>query len=295
MEQNLSSTQFAYRTGGSCTDTLVSMQHAIYSYLDNPNCKAVRLFAMDLSKAFDLVSHEKPACIKLKRLPRNPFIINWYLNFLANRQQRVIYNGFEGQWKVINRGTTQGSVSVPYLFNIFINDLEISLNNQPALFKYADDTTIVIPVWGTSSCHTDLIDQFRYERADDTTIIVPIWANSPCRTDLGVVNGPPKIESLRKFYPSLGISQNCIMGLGVSDFVSVGHIYAFLLSHYTFSSRARILRCLSRRLGESRILLFATPRFGGPVFLCGQGTMACYAINLSTRNLSFVKEVIIIT
>ena len=58
------------------------------------------------------------------------------------------------------------------------------------------------------------------------------------------MNGPPKNESLGKFYSSLGISHNLlIMGLGVSDFVSVGHIYAFLLSHYTFSSRARILRC----------------------------------------------------
>ena len=70
---------------------------------------------------------------------------------------------------------------------------------------------------------------------------------------LGVVNGPPKNESLGKFYPSLGISQNLLMGLGVSDFVSVGHIYAFLLSHYTFSSRARILKCQPRHLGESRI------------------------------------------
>ena len=43
------------------------------------------------------------------------------------------------------------------------------------------------------------------------------------------------------------------MGLGVSDSVSVGHIFAFLSSHYTFSSRARILRCQSRRLVESRI------------------------------------------
>ena len=114
---------------------------------------------MAFSKAFDCVSHEKLS-IKLKRLPLNPFIINWYLNFLSNRQQHVIYNGFEGQWKVINRGTTQGSVSGPYLFNIFINDLEINLNNQPALFKYADDTTIVIPVWANSPCRTDLVDQF---------------------------------------------------------------------------------------------------------------------------------------
>ena len=68
-----------------------------------------------------------------------------------------------------------------------------------------------------------------------------------------------KFYKFGKFYTSLGISQNFVKDLGVSDFVSVGHIYAFLLKHYTFSSRARILRCQSRRLGESRILPFATP------------------------------------
>ena len=43
VEQHLSSTQFAYRTGGSCIDALLSMQHTVYCYLDDPKCKAVRL------------------------------------------------------------------------------------------------------------------------------------------------------------------------------------------------------------------------------------------------------------
>lgn len=58
VEQHLSSTQFAYRTGGSCTDAFLSMQHTVYRYLDDPKCKTVRLFAMDVSKAFDSVNHE---------------------------------------------------------------------------------------------------------------------------------------------------------------------------------------------------------------------------------------------
>ena len=46
--------------------------------------------------------------------------------------------------RLLNRGTTQGIVGGPYLFNIFINALELVLGNQPALFKYADDSSIIV-------------------------------------------------------------------------------------------------------------------------------------------------------
>ena len=75
-------------------------------------------------------------------------------------QLLLVYNSFQGQWKCVNRGTTQGSVSGLYLFSIFINDLEISIDNHPALFKYADDSTLIVPIWSTGHCRTDLVDQF---------------------------------------------------------------------------------------------------------------------------------------
>ena len=34
----------------------------------------------------------------------------------------------------------------PYLFNVFLNDLEVLMNDMPMLFKYADYSTIVAPV-----------------------------------------------------------------------------------------------------------------------------------------------------
>ena len=108
------------------------------SYLDNPDCKAIRLFAMDFSKAFESVKHELLAN-KLKKLPMNPHITNWYLNFLKDRKQRECCNNFECDWKPVNIGTTQGGVSSLYLFNIFLNDLNTILGNHDALFKYADD------------------------------------------------------------------------------------------------------------------------------------------------------------
>ena len=101
---------------------------------------------MDISKAFDSMKHELLAH-RVKKLPLNPYITNWHLNFLKDRKQRVCCNNFECDWKPVNKGATRGSVSSPYLFNIFLNDLNITLGNHDALFKYTDDSTIIAPVW----------------------------------------------------------------------------------------------------------------------------------------------------
>ena len=68
-----------------------------------------------------------------------------------------------------------------------------------------------------------------------------------------MVNGPLKNEKSRQILSKSRNLAQPLMSLGVSEFVSVGHIFAFLLSHYTFSSRAWILKRQSRSLGESRI------------------------------------------
>ena len=52
-------------------------------------------------------------------------------------------------------------MSGPYLFNVFLNDLEIKLGSTPALFEYADDSTIVAPVLiGGSDTSNDLVETF---------------------------------------------------------------------------------------------------------------------------------------
>ena len=159
VEGNLSKTQFAYRQGGNCTDALLTIQHHICKFLDDSNCEAVRLFTMDFSKAFDSVKHNLLSA-RLKQLPLNLYIINWYHSFLSNRQQRISLNGHSCDWVCVNKGTTQGSVGGPYLFNVFLNDLEVFMNDTPVLFKYADDSTIVAPIWKDSDTSADLVNQF---------------------------------------------------------------------------------------------------------------------------------------
>ena len=46
----------------------------------------------------------------------------------------------------MNRGTTQGSVNGPYLFSLFLDDLDINNNDDTTLIKYADDTSIIVTV-----------------------------------------------------------------------------------------------------------------------------------------------------
>ena len=150
---------FAYREGGSCTDALIMIQHKVCKHLDDPECKAVRLFAMDFSKAFDSVSHQLLAN-KLKNLPLNPYIINWWLSFLRDRKQRIVHRNVTCNWKTVNKGITQGSVSGPYLFIIFLNDLDVQIGAEQAIIKCADDCTIVAPVMKGHDFSPDLIRQF---------------------------------------------------------------------------------------------------------------------------------------
>lgn len=75
VEDKLSRNQFAYRQGGNCTNALLSMQNYALKHLDNPDCKAVRLFAMDFSKVFDSVKHELLAR-KLMDTGLNAYLVN---------------------------------------------------------------------------------------------------------------------------------------------------------------------------------------------------------------------------
>ena len=74
--------------------------------------------------------------------------------------QRVVINGFIGGWVEVNKGTTQGSVSGPHLFNIFLNDLKIHITSMGGLFKYADDSNVISPVWKDGDNSEEMVQQF---------------------------------------------------------------------------------------------------------------------------------------
>ena len=98
-----------------------------------------------MSKAFDKVWREG-LIFKLKSYGVEKKLLNLLKNYLRDRQQRVIHNGINSQWKDISAGVLQGSVLGPLLFLIYINDLPDNISSTAKLF--ADDTSLFSTVYG---------------------------------------------------------------------------------------------------------------------------------------------------
>ena len=64
-------------------------------------------------------------------------IHNWIEQWLTERRQRVVVDGFVSSWKSVLSGMPQGSVLGPILFLVYINDLEEGVTGK--ILKFADD------------------------------------------------------------------------------------------------------------------------------------------------------------
>ena len=73
----------------------------------------------------------------------NPYIVNWIINFLFSRQQRVIANGNMNPFLPINKGVPQGTVQGPIRFSVMLNDIQAVDSDRSTLVKFADDLTLL--------------------------------------------------------------------------------------------------------------------------------------------------------
>ena len=108
---------------------------------------------MDLSKAFDSVSHK--VLIKvLSRLGIKGPMLSWFKSYLTNRQQyveitKLINNRFisyKSQLRIIKHGVPQGSILGPLLFLCYIKGLPqiITGNGNNKMCLYADDANLKV-------------------------------------------------------------------------------------------------------------------------------------------------------
>ena len=142
LKNNLTSHQSGFRPGHSTEDVLLRTIDDWRLAIDSG--KVVAAVFID----FTTISH---TCLirKLHSVGISDISLNWYKDFLSQRQQRVVINGVASDWLSVTRGVPQGSLLGPLLFPIYVNDMT-SVVRSAVLNMYADDTT----VYTTGKCPT---------------------------------------------------------------------------------------------------------------------------------------------
>ncbi len=77
---------------------------------------------------------------KIKEIGIGGKLHEWIKHWLSNGKQSVVINGVTSEWMPVTSDVPQGSVLGLVFFVIYINDIDLGLNNF--ISKFADDTNI---------------------------------------------------------------------------------------------------------------------------------------------------------
>jgi len=134
------SKQFGFRKGHSCSHALNYSVNQLTSALADK--KHVIGIFIDLSKAFDTISHEK-LLVKLSNSGIRGNAHSLLKSYLSDRTQYTQFLDQPSDRLLIKFGVPQGSILGPLLFLIYVNDI-INCSTEGEYILYADDTNIFV-------------------------------------------------------------------------------------------------------------------------------------------------------
>ena len=100
--------------------------------------------------AFDKVPHKRLLWKigNIKGLKRG--LLKWMAHFLSNREIRTIIKNQKSEWWNVKSGVPQGSVLVPVMFLVYVNDMTEGVNSYMSLF--ADDAKLLRKIASKKDC-----------------------------------------------------------------------------------------------------------------------------------------------
>ena len=119
---------------------------------------------MDLSTAFDTVSHDLLLTVLREQFGINDIAINWYENYLKPRHFKVCINGKYSAQKTMDFSVPQGSTQGKYLFICYASTLNKIVPKSLTLNGFADDHSIrksfrpTAAINNSSPAHTNMDD-----------------------------------------------------------------------------------------------------------------------------------------
>ena len=144
--------QFAFRPTGSTTASLIALLDKVTELLTTNSY--VSVFLLDFSKAFDSVRHST-LLEKAAKLPIPDCAYNWLADFFQEHSHCTKTPSGTSTLAPINASVIQGSTIGPAAYAINASDLK-PVNKTNFLFKFADDTDLVIPSSNESTKQTEL-------------------------------------------------------------------------------------------------------------------------------------------
>ena len=134
----LPATVVGFRTEHTTQDVLVATVDDCRQALDEG--KVVGSVMLDLSKAFDMISHSIMHC-KLACYGALADELEWFDQFMAGRKQTVCMGEAQSTCSDILRRVLQVSILGPLLFTLYVNNLPQMVRHSD-IKQYADDTTL---------------------------------------------------------------------------------------------------------------------------------------------------------